>query len=500
MTSSADLINALQTEGAQVSLSFTRLTPTTGKLTWTLPETLKAYDGILIVSHVAEINPSNYPTNGVKYTASANLLTPADSIGNARVVAAIYGDKSTSSVDLTGLDSGSVYYFAGFAVSNVRSYHLPGIRSYGESLSDEIYAGDMHKSYGPPANPVVGAVYFDRDQKLVFVWDGSAWLPTSAHTVITGQFDPVSPFTGLPEDYPALGDFYFNTTQQMLKVWNGSAWLSAESTQGSPNYEKQGVGTTGRGSARVNMIDILKHQLGYPKVCVELTDRHFQIAIDNALQEIRRRTDSAYNKQYFFMKMHKNQGIYYLNDPSIGTDKIVDVLRIHRLNMLGLVNFAPDNIYAQQFLNQFFAPGVQYDLVSIHLIHSMSELFGQLFAGEVAYNWREASRQLFVHRNFATDEKVIVETSCEKLEEEILVDRWMQQWVQQWAEAELMMMLSHIRGKYATLPGPGGGLSLNAADLRSEGQRLQEDCVQQIADMLVGQQGPDGWYIPMAIG
>ena len=43
-----------------------------------------------------------------------------------------------------------------------------------------------------------------------------------------------------------------------------------------------------------------------------------------------------------------------------------------------------------------------------------------------------------------------------------------------------MMMLSHIRGKYATLPGAGGGVSLNAADLMSTAQQYREDLLMQL--------------------
>jgi hypothetical protein len=98
----------------------------------------------------------------------------------------------------------------------------------------------------------------------------------------------------------------------MLKCWDGDKWNPAESERGVPIYQKQGVGTDLTNSARANLIDILKKQLGHPVVCVELIEDHFNIAIDNALQEIRRRTDSAYTKEYFFMQAMRFQDIYYL--------------------------------------------------------------------------------------------------------------------------------------------------------------------------------------------
>lgn len=520
-SSTTSLINAIDSEGTSISVSFQRLTDTTGTVTWTIPAGFKVYNGIVITASISEINQSNYPTNWAKYTPSSDLSAPADMIGRAQVVVALYNDTTTTSMSLTGLDAAEVYFLSAHLVSNVRSYFVPGTLSYpSNDEKSQIFAGDIAKSYGPPLNPTVGQVYFDVDQALVFVWDGAKWQPTKAHTCIADKVDPTYPFnnqtsdnqfTGviqsspsgqqiLPQGYPTIGDFFYNTTQKMLKIWDGSGWLQAESVIGGPMYEKVGVGTDGRYAARAKLIDILKKQLGYPMICVELTEDHFNIALNNALQEIRRRADTPYYKQYFFMQTQPSQDNYYLNDPSIGTDKIVEVVKIHRLNLLGLVNFAPDNIYAQQFLNQFYAPGVQYDLVSIHLIHAMSEIYSLLFAGEVAYNWRESSRELHLYRRFSTREKILLECSMEKPEQEILVDRWMQQWVQQWAEAELMMMLANVRGKYTTLPGPGGGLSLNASEMRAEGQRLQEDCLRQIMDFEVGQNGPDNFYSPFVVG
>ena len=495
-----DASNILWVEGQSVSIDFTRLSPTSGTVSWSVPVNPKIYNGVVITASLKEINPSNYPTDGVRYNASADLGVPADKLGNAQIVGAFYDDQTTNSITVTGLDHNAAYYFAAHAVTNVYTYYTMGVKSYSQSKATEAYAGEMEHLYGPPENPIVGRVYYDVAQKIVFVWTGAIWQPTSATTCITDNFDPVPGQQGLPAGYPKFGDFFYNTKEKMLKCWDGAQWNSAESERGVPIYQKQGVGTDLTNSARANLIDILKKQLGHPVVCVELIEDHFNIAIDNALQEIRRRTDSAYTKEYFFMQAMRFQDVYYLNDPSVGTDRVVDVVKIHRLNMLGLVNFAPDNIYAQQFLNQFYAPGVGYDLVSIHLIHSMSEIYSQLFAGEVAFNWRESTRELKTYKKFGGPEKVLLECSCEKPEQELLVDRWTKHWIQQWAEAELMFMLGQIRGKFATLPGPGGGLQLNADTLINEATRLQDDCLRQIQDFEVGQNGPDNFYLPFMVG
>src|ERR1035437_1690272 len=473
---------------------------TCGTLTWNIPKNYTTYNGILITSATKDINPSNYPTDSVKYTPSSNLSVIADKIGNAQVIVALYNDVVSTSMDITGLIPNVPYFFSAHAISNVFAYYTLGVQSYAQAETTSMYASDMLKSYGPPLNPTVGQVYFDEDQRLVFVWSGSIWEPTSASNTLSGQFDPLPGQNGLPTGYPTLGDFFYNTTQKKLKCWDGSVWNDAQSTPGTPIYQKMGVGTDLSRGARDKMIDSIKRQFGWPTVCVELDIGAYDVAIDNALQELRHRTDVAYTKQYFFVQIQRFQDTYYLNDPASGTDKIVDVIKIHRLNMLGLVNFAPDNIYAQQFLNQFYAPGVSYDLVSIHLIAAMSETYSMLFAGEVAFNWRESSREMKIYKKFGSQEKVLVEASCEKSEQELLSDRWTSQWLQQWAKSVCNITLANIRGKYTNMPGPGGGISMNADTLMSEGTRLQDDCLRQIQDFEIGQNGPDNFYLPFMIG
>lgn len=502
MTAVNDLSNFIEYEGRELGTRVTRLSPTSLRVTWVPPTSPKAYNGALVLASPVELNPSNFPTQGVRYTPEADFATPGgDMIGTATVVGAFYDDLTTNQLVITGLDANEPYYISVHLITNVNTYWRDGVRGYPEDPNQTIaYAGSVPDSYGPPENPSVGMPYYDPDQRMMYVWDGTAWQTSRSHTTITGDNDPVAPFDGLPAGYPAIGNFFYNVRTKMLKSWNGIGWIDVESVKGEPTYGRIDVGTTGEQGPRANVKTILKHQLGYPTVCVELTEAHFDIALNNALQELRRRVDSAYYRQYFFMQIIPGQSVYYLNDPTTGVNRIVDVLKIHRLNMLGLVNFGPDNIYAQQFLNQFYAPGVGYDLVSIHLVHALSETYTQLFAGDVAFNWREPTREMRIYRVFGHAEKVLLEASCERTEQELLTDRWIQQWIQQWAEAELMFILAHIRGKYASLPGPGGSLQLNADSLMSEGQRLQEDCLRQVRDFEVGQNGPDNGFAPFVIG
>jgi hypothetical protein len=491
-----DAGNIVWLEGQQILPVLSR-SDTTATITWKIPSpgpgALPAYNGALILASLNEINPSNYPTDGVKYTASSDISVPADKIGSAFVVGAFYNDVTTTQATITGLDPEAVYYFSVHLISNVRSYYSIGTKTYPVEVVTDAFAGSVPHRYEPPLNPSIGEFYYDVDNMLLFSWDGSQWNPVTNHQPNSGLTNP--------DQGSFVGDIFYNIKERELKTWNGAVWVGAEpASSRTPMYNKLGVGTDLTTDERLDLIDTLKKQLGYPLVCTNLTDDHFNIAVNNAIQEIRHRVDNAYYQQYVPLRLNPGQQIYYLNDPQMGTDRVVDIVKVHRLNLMGMSTIGESGVYAQSFLNQLFFPGAQVDLTTIFMIHQYAELFNYIFAGEISFNWRETTRQLTLFRKAFGPENVLIEVSMEKTEQELLQDRWLVQWIQQWAEAEAMLMQGRIRSKYPSLPGPGGGLSLNGSDLIAEAQQLQEDCLRQVMDMEIGNGGAEFGNYSFTIG
>lgn len=492
-----DAGNAIWLEGQQIVPGFSRTSDTTATITWKVPTpspgAIKAYNGALVLLSLTPINASNYPTDGQKYTASADISVPADRIGGAFVVGAFYNDLTTVSLNVSGLDPEEVYYGSVHLISNVRSYYSIGSKTYPEDVVTDAYAGSISHRYEPPSNPVLGELYYDVDNRILFSWDGNTWVPVTDHGPKSGDT--------LPDQGSFVGDIFYSIADRQLKTWNGAEWIAAESDSSrTPMYNKLNVGTDLTVDERLNLMDILKKQLGYPMVCTNLTDDHFNIAIDNAIQEVRHRADNAYFRQYIPLVLNPGQQVYYFNDPQIGTDRVVDVMKVHRLNIMGMSVVGESGIYAQTFLNQLFYPGAQVDLTTIYMIQQYAEMYSTIFAGDIAFQWRETTRQLTLFRKAFSKENVLVEVSMEKTEQELLQDRWLVQWIQQWAEAEALLMQGRIRSKYPSLPGPGGGLSLNGSDLIAEAQGLQEDCLRQIMDMEVGNGGAEFGNYSFTIG
>jgi hypothetical protein len=271
-------------------------------------------------------------------------------------------------------------------------------------------------------------------------------------------------------------------------VFNGTTWIQANTDQpGTPISDKIGIGSDGSYDERVRLIGTLKAQLGYPVQCVELNEEQFNIAIDNALDTYRQLCGGAYERRFMMYTLSPDQQLYYLNSPADGTDRIVNVMRIHRLNVLGATSLTGDNnIYYQTFLNQYYSTG-QTDILSIHLMHSLSEEFSKIFAGEFTFTWNEARREMYITRRIPNAEKVVLECFLERSEQELLLDRWCKQWLQGWAMAECKETLGLIRSKYTSgTPGPGGSITLNGDLLISEARQDFTDLRQQMLDYEVG--------------
>lgn len=327
--------------------------------------------------------------------------------------------------------------------------------------------------------------WFSPTPDIVQVLINNVWTPIAISNQEFGLYGAAEPLV------PNIGDFFYQESSRDLLIWNGNGWEKADTeNEGTPTTDKIGVGNDGSYDERLRLIKVLKNQLGWPQVCVELSEEQFNVAIDNALDEFRRRADNAYLHRHISFTIKRGQQTYYLNDPRNKTDKIVNVLKIHRINQLGISSLSAETgLYAQAFFNQLYQ-GSNVDVLSIHLMNQLSETYEKIFAGNLVFTWDEASRQLMIlRRTNNEEERVVLEVVMERTEQELLLDRWAKQWLQGWAQAELWEMLGEIRSKYGNLPGPNGGITLNGDSLLSRAEAQFAELLRQITDYEVGNGG-----------
>lgn len=331
--------------------------------------------------------------------------------------------------------------------------------------------------------------WFNITPDMVQVLINGVWTPIA--TPIAGNFHK-----DLDPAIPAIGDFFYDDIKKDLLAWTGSGWVKADTAQeGEPTYNKTSVGTDGSQNAKFQLIREVKTRMGWPTVCVELNEQNFLQAANNALSTFRQLADNAYEHRHISFTLlgggnTGGQSKYYLNDPRDGTDRIVNVLKIHRINMLGISALSAENgLYAQAFFNQIFQ-GPNVDVLSIHLMHQLSELYEKIFAGNLVFSWDESRRELTILRRIMhAAERVILEVVMERTEQDLIADRWAKMWIMDWAYADALEQLGLIRSKYSTLPSATGGLSLNGDALLAKAMELKTDLRRQINDFEVGNGG-----------
>lgn len=332
-----------------------------------------------------------------------------------------------------------------------------------------------------PSVAVAGQMYYDYTLGRLYYYDGATWVfPNATNTLydlgtsLTPAF--VTPLTVETEllRNPYLGQLFYNTTTKDLNAWNGTSWNKVNEDQlGSPTTEKIAIGNDGTYDERITLIKVLNHQMGWPQLCVELQEEQFNIAIDNALDNYRQLSSGAYKRGFVLFKLIPGQQKYYLNSPIDKTDHIVDIHKIHRMGPLGVYGGGPNDVWAHAFAQQYYnLAGGSGDILSTHLVAAYGEELKRLFAGDMTYQWDEASHELILLRAVRGHETVVIEAMLERTEQEIMLDRWCKQYIQNWALAELKMMLGLIRSKFASgTPGPAGTINLNGELLVSEARQ-----------------------------
>lgn len=349
------------------------------------------------------------------------------------------------------------------------------------------------------------------------IWNGLTWIQVGFAT---------------RKDLPSEGDKWFNTTNNTLYEWNGKTWvegvplaqvsldcnkglkfehtgvigslsmvqlfddnLFASLTGGFtflppvpgedgfsnvPLYEQEGIGTDGSTDERNRLSSDIRIALGYPQMTVELTQDQLDLAIEMALSAYRERASYAYRRGFFFMQTNAETQTYLLTNKVQGMQRIVKVLGVTRLTSAFLSSAHGAGVYGQIMLQHLYNMG-NFDILSYHLMANYVKELEIMFAGRITFNFNEQTRELTLYNRMPFKERLIlIEASVERSEQELMSDRWSKEWLRRYATAKAKDMLSQIRGKFSTLPGASGNVTLNAAELRTQAEAEIEACINDL--------------------
>lgn len=335
-----------------------------------------------------------------------------------------------------------------------------------------------------------GTLWYNNSDKILYSWNKTKWdiynvphvsINELGHLVFTsGTTGSTSSVNIVPipgSTNPLLTSYTIPAGQIQIPL------QGTDSVLPTPSYLQMGVGTDGSSEERREMVETILIQLGYPTVQVELTKQQLEFCVDQGLQNLRRMSSSAYERVYFFLQFRAGQQHYILSDKTVGFHKVVNVLGMRRTSSAFLGTAEGQGVYGQIVLQHLYQMG-NFDLVSYHVISDYIELLEKMFASNIMYSWNEKQRRLSIQQNIWKDEKVLLDAVIERTEQDILADRYLNNWIRQWATGEACMILAEVRGKYSSLPGASGSVTLNASDLRTRAEKAFEQCKYELENYI----------------
>ena len=335
-----------------------------------------------------------------------------------------------------------------------------------------------------PFTPATGAPWYDTSTNTLMVWNGLTWVPGVPLATVQLDCNGNLLFTDLSTgslSFVAVKDI--TLLQSLLvpfRIFNPLPGTDGVSSQSS--YNELGIGTDGSNDERFKLMNEIRFELGYPTIDVELTQDQLDFCVSRAIEELRGKSGICYRHGFFFMRIQAETQRYLMTNKVSGMNKIVNIQGVYRLTSAFLSSAHGAGVYGQIVLQQLYNMGT-FDLLSYHIIADYVKLMEILFAARVAYTWDEHSRELWLHHRFPFSERmVLIECSTERVEQEIIVDRWCRSWIRRYAAATGREILAEIRGKFSTLPGAGGGVTLNAADLRTAATEMKIKLYQEVFD------------------
>ena len=332
--------------------------------------------------------------------------------------------------------------------------------------------------------PTKGTLWYNSATDMLMEWNGVEWIESTplisveitsdGKLLFTSRDDGANMYLGIDAK---TNNTLFPALSPRATIWTPT--LGGDGKSNIPSYAEPGVGTDTTPDERRVIIDNIRRRLGAPTVEVELDQYTLSLCVDRAIEYLRQQSGIAYKRGFFFLDIQPHVQVYKMTNRQIGYHKIVTIMAAQRFTSAFMTSAHGSGAYGQVVLQQLYSMGT-YDLTSYYLIAQYIEQMEMLFSTRISFNWDEASRNFTMFHSFYTNETILLDCMVERTEQEMMTDRTMKPWIEKYALSEAMFNLSQIRGKFSSLPGASGGISLNASDLASTAQRIRDECIADI--------------------
>ena len=216
------------------------------------------------------------------------------------------------------------------------------------------------------------------------------------------------------------------------------------------------------------VFEYVRTMLGDGMVEVELDPKHYEIALDRAIDRYRQRSSNAVEESYMFLQLIQDVNEYRL------PNEIITVQSIFRRSVgsrsglgAGGTLFEPFNL---AYTNSYLLSGsMMGGLATYELFAGYQKLVGRMFGSYIEFKWKPTSHTLTIlQRPFAQGEQVLLRTHNYRPDFVLLQDIYAKQWLKDYTLATAKMMLGQARSKFGSIAGPGSPITLNGNALIAE--------------------------------
>jgi hypothetical protein len=242
---------------------------------------------------------------------------------------------------------------------------------------------------------------------------------------------------------------------------------------------------TQTGTHRSEMMDEIRIRLGASMVDVELDPADYDVAINMALRYYRQRSTNAQIEAFAFLQVQQDIPAYTL--PA----DVQEVRAVYRNNLGSAATSGPGlEPFSASFMNNIYmiqnpgniSTGGSGVLATYDLAMGFQKLTGKMFGRDVLYTWDGGTKRITFHRRFMSGEEIGLHVYMTRPEEVLFVDHYARPWLEDMATAQAKAMLGQGRGKFSSLAGPQGGITLNGAELKSEAATEIATLLQELKD------------------
>lgn len=218
-------------------------------------------------------------------------------------------------------------------------------------------------------------------------------------------------------------------------------------------------------SKRQGLIEDLRTILGDGMVDVELDPKHYEQAIDLAVDKFRQKSSNSTEEAYIFLEFQPDVNEYTL------AKEVIEVRDIFRRSVAGSNSSSELDPFEMAYTNLYFLQGGRIGgMLTWDAFAQYQEVVRRLFGGHINFKYNNNNQKLTIMRRPRTVESVLIRCYMEKPVDTLITDRYARPWIRDYSLAQSKMMLGEARSKFGSLPGAQGSVTLNGDTLKNEAQ------------------------------